>query len=164
MEKLIACALKLLSKRPQSEKEVKDKLGRFLRRRKIEDKKLYLAETLKYLKKLKVLNDADFARWFMEQRAQFRPRSKRGLYFELKQKGLSQEIIQQTLADYDEEAACQKLAQKKSSLSPKALASYLLRQGFPSDLVKQTVNLNQVGRYFSLNLLSLVTLANLNNK
>lgn len=138
LEKLIAKALKLLSKRPQSEAEIKNKLERFLRRRKIEDKELYLAEVVKYLKKLKYLNDREFARWFINQRAEFRPRSKKGLYFELRKRGLSEEIIQSILASYDEEAACQKLIAKKSSLSEKDLISYLLRQGFSFELVKKS--------------------------
>jgi len=52
----------------------------------------------------------EFARWFVSQREDFRPKSKRGIAFELKLKGISEEITNEALVNYSEEEAIRNLA------------------------------------------------------
>lgn len=51
------------------------------------------------------LDDAAFARMWIDARRRHRPRGTFGLQYELRQKGISEEIIQDALQDYDEYAA-----------------------------------------------------------
>jgi len=51
------------------------------------------------------INDADFARMWIDSRLRHRPRGIFALQYELRQKGVSEKIIQTALQDYDEHAA-----------------------------------------------------------
>ena len=51
------------------------------------------------------VDDAAFARMWIDSRRRQRPRGIFGLQYELKQKGISEEIIEEALQDYDEYAA-----------------------------------------------------------
>src|SRR3989344_6604171 len=81
-------ALKFLSYRPRSEKEIRDKLK----------KKKASEETINKiilrLKENNFINDEEFVRWWIEQRTNFKPRSLRLIKMELKQKGVSNDLIE----------------------------------------------------------------------
>jgi regulatory protein len=87
------------------------------------------------LKRLKLLDDEEFARWWLEQRASFRPKGKKALRQELLQKGLERSLIEELLAEVNEVAEAQKILPKKR-LSPDKLASHLARQGFSWPTIK----------------------------
>ena len=83
--------LRFATLRPRSEKEVKD----WFKRRKIHTS---LHESLtEKLKKLKLLDDGNFAKWWVEQRTSFSPRGKRALRQELIIKGVGRETIDEVL-------------------------------------------------------------------
>lgn len=86
------------------------------------------------------LDDTAFARMWIDSRRRHRPRGIFGLQYELRQKGISEEIIQEALQDYDEFAAgwsviAPKLAgwQCLSEIRRRQkICDYLNRRGFSS--------------------------------
>lgn len=70
-------------------------------------------ETVSKLTSQGLLNDSEFASLFVENRKRFRPKSRFALGYELKQKGISNAIIEEALADVDEgEAALRAIKTK----------------------------------------------------
>lgn len=62
-------------------------------------------ETISKLTDQGLLDDREFAALFVENRERFRPKSKFALGYELKQKGVSNAIIEEVLADVNERDA-----------------------------------------------------------
>jgi len=98
---------RFLSLRPRSEKEVAD----YLRKRKISSSDF--EKIFKTLKEQKLVDDWEFARWWIEQREAFKPKGKVALRSELKQKGIAEEIIKKALAHVEEESLARKALAKK---------------------------------------------------
>lgn len=104
-----------------------------------------IQEVVSRLELQNYINDQDFARYFIENRHQNKGISTKRLIQELKNKGISNEIIEQTLIDNDsgdlvrnEEVEIEKMIKKqlrKTSDRQKIIA-YLARQGFSYDLIK----------------------------
>lgn len=95
------------------------------------------------------INDRDFARYFVENRHQNKGISTKRLIQELKTKGVSNEIIEQTLIDddsghliRDEEIEIEKMIKKqlKKTSDRQKLIAYLARQGFSYDLIKSKLD------------------------
>ena len=82
-------ALRFLSFRPRSEKEIRD----YLSKKKVSE--LVVQKIISKLKENKFLNDMEFARWWIEQRTLIKPRAWRVIKIELKQKGISKETIEE---------------------------------------------------------------------
>ncbi len=126
-------ALNYLSYRPRSSKEIRDNLHKH------EFSDAVIESTLERLQRAGLVNDIDFARAWVENRSTFRPRSRRALAMELRQKGLSDETIRETLTTgVDEHAlalqAAQKYVRKLDGLDwiefRKKLSGFLGRRGF----------------------------------
>ncbi|MFH1841099.1 MAG: regulatory protein RecX [Candidatus Shapirobacteria bacterium] len=117
---------RFLSFRPRSEKEVADYLVR---------KKIPLGPIIKKLKRLKLLDDREFARWFLEQRASFKPKGKMALKQELYQKGIARELVEELLAEVDEASEARKIMEKKKLL-PEKMMALLARRGFSWETIK----------------------------
>jgi regulatory protein len=129
--------------RPRSEKEVFN----WLKRKKIPEvmhKRLF-----NRLNHLDLLDDMKFSMWWIEQRNTFRPRGKRALTMELRQKGIDSNIIKKALEDseVDEEKIAKRLLQKNEykwkkhdqmKQKEKAFA-FLARKGFSYDIIKNVV-------------------------
>ena len=125
-------ALRQLGVRPRSRSE----LEQALRRKEFDDEVIDAA--LARLQQEGLLDDAEFARYWSENRSTFRPRSARALRFELRQKGVSSEDMDPALEEVDDDAASVAALEPKlrgwQSLAPqereaKALA-FLARRGF----------------------------------
>jgi len=99
---------RFLSLRPRSEKEVAD----YLKKRKISSSDF--EKIFKILKEQKLVDDWEFAKWWIEQRETFKPKGKIALKTELKQKGIHEEIIEKALAQIDEESLAKKALAKKA--------------------------------------------------
>lgn len=84
-------ALRALSYRPRSETEVKRKLSELGFNQEVID------ETVDRLRSAGLLGDNQFARAWVENRSTFRPRSRRFLAIELRQKGVADDVIQDAL-------------------------------------------------------------------
>ena len=140
-ERALQQALLFLGYRARSESEIRQNL------RKHEIPETVIEETLGRLRKDGLANDDQFARAWVENRSTFRPRSRRMMALELRQKGLDDEAMQSALEDVDDEAlayeAAQKRAPKLKSLEwsefRKKLSDFLARRGFPYSVVASVV-------------------------
>ncbi|MBU0572526.1 RecX family transcriptional regulator [Patescibacteria group bacterium] len=129
--------------RPRSKREVE----MWLRKYKVHES--LHEELFNKLKRLELLDDAKFAKWWVDQRMAFRPRGKRALTAELRQKGVDQETIKEVLVkiEIDETKVAKDLLKKyqyKWEKLPKSerkrkISSYLARKGFGWETIKQTV-------------------------
>lgn len=93
------------------------------------------------------LNDASFAKAWVESRKLTKNYSTRKLRLELKQKGITDDIIAEVLSEcqYDEQSALKALIAKKRRLSryandPQKLMQYLARNGFGYDDIKSAMD------------------------
>lgn len=108
VEKAKQSAFNYLSYRPRSMAEVRQNLL------KKDYDETIVEQVINRLTELNLLNDREFARFWVEQRETFKPRSQRALSQELYQKGLSRDIIDEAVNDVDEMAAAKKAAEKKA--------------------------------------------------
>jgi len=97
------------------------------------------------------MNDADFARYWVENRQQFRPKGEQALRQELRRAGVDKETIEESLAGIDTgEAAYEAARARAARLAALAaddpatfkrkLSEFLLRRGFTYDVVREVVN------------------------
>jgi len=136
-------ALKFLSYRPRSEKEIRDKL---LGKKASEE---IINKIILRLKKNNFLNDEEFVKWWIEQRTTFKPRSVRLIKIELKQKGIGQELIEETIdhlsSAIDDLESAKKLIEKRlpryKDLSRdkkfQKISRFLSSKGFSYDIIKE---------------------------
>lgn len=155
-ERLLNKALNFISFRPRSEKEIREHL---LRKGKLKEVKgevektqyeFSVGEVLRRLKKLGQINDRTFASWWIDQRNRFRPCGQRLLRIELRAKGVSKEIIDESLCINDEDQMQLALAaaSKKMKLLKKyneeeirlKIGQFLLRRGFDWNIIKKVVD------------------------
>ena len=97
---------------------------------------------------LNLLDDLVFAHYWIENREAFRPRGEYALRYELRQKGVSETIIDTALSEVeiDEVESAYRVAQKKQrrwygienqwTLQQK-VGSYLSRRGFGWDVIRE---------------------------
>lgn len=135
-------ALRFLSYRPRSAKEVADNL------RKHETPEPVIAQILERLENNGMVDDAKFARLWLENRSEFRPRGAFALRSELRQKGVADRIIDHVLADLDENRLALEAGRKKA---PKIrtdderefknkLYGFLSRRGFGYEAISDVVD------------------------
>ncbi len=108
-----------------------------------------VAQAITRLQELALLDDAAFARYWVEQRETFKPRSSRAVAHELRQKGVESQIVETALTElsFDEKDAALRAGQKKArtlaSLPYEAfaqkLSGYLQRRGFGYGTVKEVI-------------------------
>ena len=131
-ERAIQQALLFLSYRARSESEIRKNL------RKHEISEEIIEETIARLRQDGLANDNQFARAWVENRAAFRPRSRRLMAMELRQKGLDEETASAALQEVNDEALAYEAAQKKAARFAKLewqeyrkkLSDFLARRGF----------------------------------
>jgi regulatory protein len=130
--------------RPRSRKEIE----LWLRRKKVHTslhKGLF-----NRLKRLELLDDTKFAKWWVDQRTEFKPKGKRALFSELRQKGIDRKIIDKVLANLkiDEvkvatkilEAKMYKWENSKGLDKRKKMSDFLARRGFNWEVIKKVLN------------------------
>jgi regulatory protein len=131
--------LDYLSYRPRSQAEV---VG-YLRRRGVPEAQ---AETVVgRLEGAGLLDDEAFARYWVENRENFRPLGLRALRYELRSKGIRDETIEQTLASLDSSESAYRSAGKKarqwSQLDQQTfcrkMVEYLVRRGFEYEVARE---------------------------
>ena len=138
-------ALRYLSYRPRSQAEVRrNLLAAGLEAELVE-------ATLTRLVAQGYLDDAEFARFWVENRQQFRPKGSQALRGELRQRGVAAETIEAALVDLDPETGAYEaarpqalrlaaLARTDPTAFRRKLGDFLLRRGFEYEIVKQTVS------------------------
>ncbi len=141
VEKAFQKALRFLSYRPRSEAEIR----RHLEKHGVPAEAIEKA--MERLRRAGLVDDAEFARFWIENREQFNPRSPRALRYELRQKGLSDEIIDEALAGFDAEDAAKRAAlgqmRKWKGLDARSLRrkmwDFLMRRGFETGVIRDTI-------------------------
>lgn len=132
-------ALRYLEPRPRSTSEVRD----HLRKKQIAPE--LIDRVITRLTDAGLLDDAAFAKYWVENREQFRPRAGRALRFELRRKGLSSTDIQEALGDVNEDdsayragqARVKRLAGLEHREFMEKLGAFLMRRGFGYATAKQ---------------------------
>jgi len=133
--------LRYATLRPRSEGEFKN----WLRKHKVHTtihKRLF-----NRLKRLELLDDTKFAKWWVGQRLQFKFKSKKELEYELKNKGIDRYIIEDTLSEVniDEEKFAKGLLEKRKYrweklpklVAKKKMTEFLGRKGFDWEIIKK---------------------------
>ena len=137
-EVAIQKALRFLGYRARSVSEVRETLQKHA------IPEAVIERTLERLQESGLLNDQEFAQAWVENRNTFRPRSRRALAFELRRKGLDDDVIQQTLEQTVDESslardAARKYLRKVQGLDwpdfRNKLGGFLGRRGFSYDVV-----------------------------
>jgi regulatory protein len=140
-ERALQQALLFLSYRVRSEKEIRQNL------QKHEFPEAVIETTLEKLRESRLANDPEFARVWVENRNTFRPRSRRAVTMELRQKGLDDETVQAAVANMDEDTLAYESALKRANRLTgqewgefrKKLSEYLARRGFPYSVIAPVV-------------------------
>ena len=123
---------RLLAYRPRSTEEVRQNLA------KKKFSAAVIAAALARLQTLEYLDDTAFARYWLENRQTFKPRSPTALRYELRQKGVAEDIIDAVLSDIDVSAAAYQAALSKARRLRRLdrptfrqkLGGFLQRRGF----------------------------------
>ena len=134
-------ALLYLSYRPRSEAELRQRLHW----RSFDGDNVETA--LAKLREQGLVDDLAFAQFWKDNREAFRPRSRWLTKLELRQKGVANDIIDQVVADVDEEDSAYRAAVSRARSLPRSdyqsfrrrLGEYLKRRGFSYQVINQTV-------------------------
>ncbi len=141
-ERALQQAMLFLSYRARSESEIRQNL----RKHEIPDD--IIEQTLERLRENRLADDNQFARAWVENRNTFRPRSRRALTMELRQKGVTEDAAQSALADVNEEALAYSAGLKRARRLEvlewnefrKKLSEFLARRGFPYSVIAPVVS------------------------
>jgi regulatory protein len=140
-ERAFQQAMLFLSYRARSESEIRQNL------RKHEIPEPVIEQTLERLRQAGLANDHQFARAWVENRTTFRPRSRRMMAMELRQKGLNEEAVSSAMESVDDESLAYEAAQKRAPRwinlewkeFRKKLSEFLARRGFPYAVIAPVV-------------------------
>jgi len=103
---------------------------------------------MRRMKELGYLNDAAFARFWVESRQAATPRSKRALAFELGRKGVGREQLDAALDGVSDEEAAYEAAQRRARVLQgldrktfeRRLGAFLNRRGFGYGVARSTIH------------------------
>jgi len=140
-ERAFQQAMLFLSYRARSESEIRQNL------RKHEIPEPVIEHTLERLKRDGLANDNQFAHTWVENRSTFRPRSRRMMAMELRQKGIDDEAVSSAVESVDDEALAYEAAQKRAPRFKdlewnefrKKLSDFLARRGFSYSVIAPVV-------------------------
>jgi regulatory protein len=137
-------AVQFIAYRPRSEREVRDRL----RKRDYSETAIEIA--IEKVTGWGYLDDRDFARLWVDNRVQHRPRGERLLAQELRQKGIDSDVIATVLdeTDLNEHAAALELARKRAprlasldaQTRERRLSQYLARRGYGWDVIRPVLS------------------------
>ncbi|OGX68285.1 MAG: hypothetical protein A2189_07425 [Paenibacillus sp. RIFOXYA1_FULL_44_5] len=138
-------ALQILSRRVHAQKELRQKL----------QKKGYhqqnIDAVIEQLLKQNLLDDREFAEMWSQNRLHSQKKGRNWIRQELQQKGVSRELVQETIEKIDadaEQQAAMELGRKKWQLlkepdmrqKMQKTAGYLLRRGYSQDMVSHVIH------------------------
>lgn len=139
--------LNFAMRRPRSNKEIKD----YFRRKEIDIS--IQQNIINRLIRLELLDDQKFAKWWVEQRLQFKNKSKKDITFELRQKGIATDVIKNIIDDseIDEVKIAKSLIAKKNykwqkydeKIRKQKMSQYLAGKGFNWEIINNVVDINQ---------------------
>jgi regulatory protein len=140
VEKAYNQALNFLSYRPRSRAEVVT----YLEKKDIAEQEIeIIAERLE---RAGLIDDMAFAQYWVENRVRFRPKGPRALRYELRLKGIQDEVIDQALVSVDVSAGAYQAAAKKvrqlgqvdSATFRRKIIEYLARRGFDYQVARES--------------------------
>lgn len=142
-DKAIAYAYRLLSVRPRSERELRERLfkkgfGRACTQ-----------NVIALLKERDIIDDFKFAKLWIESRMRMNPKGEMLLRKELREKGIKSSVIEKALSEKEgkEDFLAMALAKKRletlkklpKEKARKRLFDFLARRGFDFDIIEETV-------------------------
>jgi regulatory protein len=141
LDRAYQSALHFLGARPRSSEEVQ----RNLQKKGFGEE--VIAGAIARLIEQRYLDDEEFARYWLENRSRFRPRSAKAIRYELRQKGVEREAIEEALEGLNEDGAAWAAAESKldrwrdlpEDEFTQKLSGFLARRGFGYDTVRRTV-------------------------
>lgn len=146
-DKYLNLAYYYLSIRNRSEKEMREYLTKKNAASEIIEK------IISFLLEKKFLNDESFARSWILNRARLKPKGKRLLQMELKQKGIAQDVIERVLQEVQEEIPdeltqakdlivkrMEKMVGKPRDEVYQKVGGFLARRGFSWEVVKKAID------------------------
>jgi regulatory protein len=137
-------AVRFLSYRPRSTAEVRRHLAD------AEADETTIEAVLDKLAAQGYLNDAEFARYWVENREQFRPKGPRALRQELRQHGLAGEAIEAALAEVNPAEGAYAVARQRAmriadlaitepAVFRRKLSDFLARRGFDYEIIRDVI-------------------------
>lgn len=134
-------ALKFLDYRPRSLAEIRKNMQMH------EVPEPTIEATLERLQASGLVNDQNFAQGWVENRVELRPRGKRALRMELRQRGIDDETIEHAMEDVDENELAYRAALKQArkldtgdwQTFRQKLTNFLLRRGFNFEVINPVV-------------------------
>lgn len=134
-------SLHFLSFRARSEQEIRH----YLQKKDADENTI--AAVIDRLRQQHYLDDSDFARQWVESRTRSKPKGKRALRHELRQKGISDAAIEQATSEIDETNLAWRAAQKAryrwkaldTSVRRQKISAFLARRGFSYDVISDIV-------------------------
>jgi regulatory protein len=143
LQNCLDTAYRYLSYRPRSEAEIRQ----YLHRRRFADE--VAEKAIAQLREQNLSDDFSFAKFWTDNRLSFRPKSKRLIKKELRDKKVAAEIIEQVTKDIDDEEIAYKLGSSRMPALAhldypdfyRRLSSYLTYRGFGYEAVKRTAAL-----------------------
>ena len=134
-------ALRYLSYRPRSEFELRERLSQ----RGFDGESI--EAVLEKLKEQGLVDDRDFAQFWLNNRQSFSPRSQRLIRLELKRKGVTEEIIDQVSSAVRDDESAYRAALGRAHRLPvsdyqsfrRRLGDYLKRRGFSYGVINNSV-------------------------
>lgn len=146
-QKTLDNLLKFTTLRPRSEKEIKD----YLKRKKVHES--LNTELFSRLNRLDLVDDFKFAKWWVNQRVEFKKKSIKDISFELKQKGVDSRTIKNILDDsgIDEIKIVKEILEKKkykwerydNETKKQKITQYLLGKGFSWGIISKVVDISE---------------------
>jgi len=144
-EKAKTCAFRLLKFRIRSEQELRDRL----KRKKFND--LVIDKVIDFLIQSEFIDDTVFTRQWISSKLNLKPCSRNLLKFQLKQKGVAEAIIEESLSKIsktDELKTARTIAEKRFSklralpvnVMKRRLHDYLRRRGFNTSTSIKIIN------------------------
>ncbi|UZJ38104.1 MULTISPECIES: regulatory protein RecX [unclassified Prosthecochloris] len=140
-KKAFELAIRYLGNREHSRKEIVTKLER----RQFSPEAV--KKTLERLDELGLLDDRSFALNYIGSKSRKKPSGRYKLRYELLQKGVSEEIIEEVLNEYDSSGYCLDAALKKlpflkgdDHYRRRKLHTFLMNRGFDSQTIRQTLD------------------------
>lgn len=151
-EKLIGAALRFVSYRPRSKKEIHDFLVGKLKKSHTSAPQA-VDTVMERLSELGYADDVAFGTWWVTQRTGRKPKGASVISLELVRKGLDQEVIDQIIGaimqgDRSERDLAKKAGEAKIHTwkhkprleQKRKLADYLMRRGFASEVIWSVVD------------------------
>ena len=137
-------AVRYLGPRPRSVSEIK----RHLRTKHFED--AAQDKAIEQLRAQRYIDDEAFARYWVEQRARFRPKGQRAIVSELMQKGVAREIIDLVLGEADPGAETKRARESirrpmtrwlsmDDNERKRKIHQYLVTRGFSYDVIEEVI-------------------------